>query len=242
MALKSKNKKDFGLKVRDDNLRAENTALVRGGSVVVGYRWVPFDDRRIDVRQVVSDYMSTVTRRIFNHRGDVMYALICLDGYGAVRVVPSIAVNKKNFGEVKTFPDLSGLLPLMLARLRHDGSEDLNAILPVTPQDIEQYKGYGNFTTIGVRGCTGLPGVTGHQGITGWPGIMGFMGVTGQYGYTGAVGMWMVGATGTQGVQGTSIPAYQSSHTTYIQDVVDLSTDAWQDTVDDTDDSVQDIV
>jgi len=54
--------------------------------------------------------------------------------------------------------------------------------------------------------------------------------------------MWMVGATGTQGVQGTSIPAYQSSHTTYIQDVVDLSTDAWQDTVDDTDDSVQDIV
>jgi hypothetical protein len=242
MALKFKNKKDFGLKLRGDDLRAENTALIKGGSVVVGGRWVPFGDLRFDVRALVSGYMSTASRRVFNNRGDIMYVLVCLDGNGTLQVVPSIALNRKNYGDIKTFPSLSGLLPLMLVKLRHDGSEDLSSMLPITEQDIQSYKGYGNFTYGGVRGPTGLPGVTGYQGVTGWSGIDGYMGVTGLRGHTGISGKWVQGVTGPQGSQGASIPAYQSSFTTYVQDVVDQSIDGWQDTVDDGEDEVQDTV
>lgn len=242
MALKPKNNKDFGLKLRDDGLRAENTALIKGGSVVVGDRWVPFGDLRFDVRELVAGYMPTVSRRVFNYRNDVMYVLICLDGNGTLRVVPSIAVNKRNYGDVKTFPDLSGLLPLMLVRLRQDGSENLSSMLPITRQDIEPYKGYGNFTTRGRRGATGLPGITGYQGITGLAGVAGYLGVTGLLGATGAAGYWLIGVTGPQGISGASIPAYQSSFATYIQDVVDSSIATWQDSVEDADDEVQDTV
>jgi hypothetical protein len=241
MALKFKNKKDFGLKMRDGNLRAENTALVKGGSVVVGERWVPYGDLRLDVQQLVVDYMSSASRRVFNFRGDVMYVLVCVDGYGTPKVVPSVAMNKKNFGDIKVFPDLSGLLPLMLVKLRHDGSENLSAMLPITQQDIETYKGYGNFTTRGMRGATGQPGLTGYQGLTGCPGIMGSWGGTGAEGFTGLSGYWIQGVTGSKGLKGVSMPARQSSTSTYVQDVVDDSIDAWLDTTDDTEDTIQDI-
>lgn len=242
MPLKFKNKKDFGLKLRDDNLRAQNTTLARGGSVVVGERWVQFGDLRFDAQQLVSDYMSSASRRIFNFRGDIMYVLVCVDGYGALRVVPSIAMNKKNFGDVKIFPDLSGLLPLMLVKLRHDGSENLSAMLAITPQDIEIYKGHGNFTSRGLRGATGAQGATGWQGITGWSGCEAYGGPTGAIGYTGIAGLWLRGETGVRGIPGESVPAYQSSFSVYIQDVVDPTVETWQDTVDDTEDTVQDIV
>jgi hypothetical protein len=242
MAMKFKNKKDFGLKMRDGNLRAENTALVKGGSVVVGERWVQYADLRLDVQQLVADYMASVSRRIFNFRGDTMYVLVCVDGYGAPRIVPSIAMNRKNFGDIKTFPDLSGLLPLMLVRLQHDGSENLSAMLSITEQDIKIYKGYGNFTPRGARGATGIRGDTGYQGMTGWPGLVGYGGVTGAQGCTGMLGLWLQGATGSNGLSGASVPAFQSSFSTYIQDVVDDSIDAWIDTVDDGEDTIQDTV
>jgi len=242
MALKFKNKKDFGLRMRDGNLRAENTALVKGGSVVVGERWLQYADMRIDVQRAVSDYMSSASRRVFNFRGDEMYVLVCVDGYGTVRVVPSLAMNRRNYGDVRTFPDLSGLLPLMLVRLRHDGSENLSAMLPVTPQDIKVYKGYGNFTTRGTRGATGYRGDTGTAGCTGWPGVTGPGGVTGARGCTGMPGFWISGATGPNGLEGSSVPAFQSSFTTVVQDVVDDTMDAWIDTVDAGEDTIQDTV
>jgi len=242
MGLIPKNKKDFGLKVRDENLRAENIVLAKGGSVVVGDHWVRFGDTRIDVPQAVLAQMLISSRRVFNNRGDIMYALVCVDEYGTVVVVPSIAMNRRSFGEIKTFPDLSGKLPLMLVRLRHDGSEDLNAMLPVKAGDIEVYKGYGNFTLSGPRGSTGAEGFTGFQGVTGWIGIIGYGGHTGVQGDTGLPGVAVQGATGSQGSQGYSISAFQSSVATYIQDVTDSTIDSWIDSVDDTDDSVQDTV
>lgn len=240
MALKFKNNKDFSLKLRDDDLRAENTAHVKGGFVVVGDRWVPFGDLRIDIRSVVSEYMSSASRRVFNFRGDVIYVLICVDKLGTPKVVPSIAMNKRSYGDIKVFPSLSGLLPLMLVRLRHDGSEDLSSMLPIGPHDVELYKGYGNFTTIGARGITGLQGFTGYQGITGFFGIKGHAGITGVRGVTGLVGFYVVGETGMVGQQGAFVPAFQSSATSYVQDVVDDTVDTWIDVVDDTGDTIQD--
>lgn len=242
MAIIPKNKKDFGLKVRDDSLRAENVVSSKGGMVVVGDHWVRFGDVRINVPQAVIAKMTTSSRRVFNNRGDVMYVLICLDEYGSVEVVPSIAMNRRSFGVIKTFPDLSGKLPLMLVRLRHDGTENLNGILPVTAGDVQVYKGYGNFTLRGVRGATGPRGFTGFEGVTGWPGLTGYMGLTGPRGYTGLDGPAVQGATGPQGLEGYSVPAYQSSLASYIQDVVDSSIDTWIDTVNDGEDTVQDTV
>lgn len=242
MSVNFKNKKDFGLKVRGDDLRAQDTAQIKGGSVVIGDRWVPLGDLRIDVKKLVSDYMSTTSRRIFNSRGDVMYVLVCLDVYGTPKVIPSLSMNRRNYGDIKVFPDLSGYLPLMLVKLRHDGSENLKAMLPITEKDIEQYTGYGNFTTRGLRGATGFPGVTGYQGITGQSGITGVDGVTGPQGVTGLVGYVSIGVTGLQGIPGVSIPAYQSSITSYVQDVVDSSVNTWNDTVNDSEDTVQDTV
>jgi len=242
MRLKSKNKSDFGFRMRDSNLRAENTVLAKGGCVVVGDRWVVYNDVRVDVRQLVSDYMASVSRRIFNQRGGVAYFLICLDGYGTPTVSPSTSVNRTNYGKIRTFGNLSGLLPLMLVRLRHDGSEDLNAILPVGENDVVPYRGYGNFTTRGAAGATGLPGDIGYQGVTGHSGIKGYPGITGMRGATGMQGLSLTGVTGTNGIQGVSIPSYQLTYATYIQDVVDDSIDAWIDTVNDSEDTVKDIV
>lgn len=242
MAIIPKNKKDFGLKVRDDSLRAENVVSAKGGMVVVGDHWVRYGDIRVNVPRAVVARMTSSSRRVFNNRGDVMYVLVCLDENGTVDVVPSIAMNRRSFGVVKTFPDLSGKLPLMLVRLRHDGSEDLNGILPVTAGDIEIYKGYGNFTLRGVRGATGPRGFTGFQGVTGWAGLTGYMGLTGPRGWTGPQGPSVQGATGPKGPEGYTVPAYQSSLASYVQDVVDSSIDSWIDTVDDAEDGIQDTV
>jgi len=242
MAIIPKNKRDFGLKVRDDSLRAEDTASAKGGMVVVGDHWVRYGDVRIDIPRAVAARMAASSRRVFNNRGDVMYVLVCLDEAGAVEVVPSIAMNRRSFGVVKTFPDLSGMLPLMLVRLRHDGSEDLSAMLPVTAGDIEVYRGYGNFTLRGARGATGPRGSTGFPGVTGGGGLTGYMGLTGPRGHTGLGGFAVQGATGVKGPEGSSVPAYQSSLASYVQDVVDSSMDTWIDTVDDSEDNVQDTV
>jgi hypothetical protein len=130
----------------------------------------------------------------------------------------------------------------MLVRLQHDGSEDLTAMLPVTPADIEIYKGYGNFTPRGLRGATGHVGVTGYQGVTGWSGVIGVGGETGALGFTGILGCWVQGVTGPKGLPGETIPAYQSSSSTYTQDVIDDSIDAWLDSSDDTLPTIQDTV
>lgn len=242
MAIIPKNKRDFSLKVRDDSLRAENTASANGGMVVVGDHWVRYGDVRIDIPQAVAARMATSSRRIFNNRGDVMYVLICLDESGTVEVVPSIAMNRRSFGVVKTFPDLSGKLPLMLVKLRHDGSGNLNGMLPVTAGDIEVYRGYGNFTLRGKRGATGPRGFTGFLGVTGGAGLTGYMGLTGPRGYTGIEGRTVQGATGPKGADGQPVPAYQTSQASYVQDVVDSSVNTWNDTVDDSEDNVQDTV
>jgi len=208
MGLKPKNVKDFNLKMLNRNIHGESTVLIKGGSTVIDDMWVHFKDLRIDVKQTVDKYIRTASRRIFNHFNDVMYVIIVLTKAGTVEVIPSVSFKKKSFGDVKTFPDLSGKLPLILVKLTHDGSSGLTGIKEITNKDIELYKGYGNFTIRGEAGDTGPIGVTGQPGITGFPGITGSQGLTGQRGATGIPGVSVQGETGFNGIEGEADDAF----------------------------------
>jgi len=208
MSLTTKQKKDFTLKIKDPREHGENIVFIKGGSTVLGDRWVFFPDLRIDVQATVQAYASETSRRIFNNYNDFLYVLLVLNSTGQVEVIPSVSYNKNSFGDVKVFPDLSGKLPLVLVRLTQDGSSDLKAFKPIQSADIELYQGYGNFTLKGPKGEDGYKGITGLRGITGLSGLVGDMGVTGQQGATGALGVIIQGVTGPIGLDGVSIPAF----------------------------------
>jgi hypothetical protein len=208
MSLTTKQKKDFTLKIKDPREHGENIVFIKGGSTVLGDRWVFFPDLRIDVQATVQAYASETSRRIFNNYNDFLYVLLVLNSTGQVEVIPSVSYNKNSFGDVKVFPDLSGKLPLVLVRLTQDGSSDLKAFKPIQSADIELYQGYGNFTLKGPKGEDGYKGITGLRGITGLSGLVGNMGVTGQQGATGALGVVIQGVTGIIGLDGVSIPAF----------------------------------
>jgi hypothetical protein len=208
MSLTTKQKKDFTLKIKDPREHGENIVFIKGGSTVLGDRWVFFPDLRIDVQATVQAYASETSRRIFNNYNDFLYVLLVLNSTGQVEVIPSVSYNKNSFGDVKVFPDLSGKLPLVLVRLTQDGSSDLKAFKPIQSADIELYQGYGNFTLKGPKGEDGYKGITGLRGITGLSGLVGDMGVTGQQGATGALGVVIQGVTGIIGLDGVSIPAF----------------------------------
>jgi len=208
MFINTKQKKDFTLKIKDPHEHGENIVFIKGGSVIVEDKWVFFPDLRIDVQATVSAYVTDTSRRLFNNFNDILYVLLVLSKSGQVEVVPSVSYNKNSFGDVKSFPSLSGKVPLMLIRLTQDGSSDLKAFIPIRQSDIELYQGYGNFTSKGPKGEEGHKGITGIVGATGLDGMDGYAGVTGYQGETGAQGVSIQGVTGLIGLDGVSIPAF----------------------------------
>lgn len=208
MSLTSKNKKDFSLALKDNCEHGENIVFVKGGVVALGDQWVNFEDLRIDVAQLILAYAQETSRRIFNNYNDILYVLIALNKSRQIEVLPSITYNKKSFGDVKIFDNLSGKLPLILVKLQQDGSSDLKAFKVIKRCDIEVYGGYGNFTLRGDKGDTGLQGLTGMPSCTGIIGETGFKGVTGYQGVTGLPAYTVQGITGYQGADGVKIPAF----------------------------------
>lgn len=208
MAFISKNQKDFSASIRDTREHGENIVFIQGGSVVVDNKWLVFSNLRIDVAQLVQQYVQETSRRVFNNFNDVLYVLIVLNKYKKLEVLPSVSYNKKSFGEVKVFDNLSGKIPLILVKLQQDGSSDLKAFKAITKCDIEVYKGYGNYTPRGDKGEEGYKGITGMYGETGMVGITGLQGPTGSMGCTGLVALSVMGATGMRGAEGDMIPAF----------------------------------
>ncbi len=208
MALTPKKKDDFTLRSKDVREHGQNVVFIKGGSTVIGAKWVFFPDIRIDVKAAILGYVqSSGSRRIFNNVNDYLYVLFALASNGAIEVIPSVSFNKKTYGDIKVFPNISEKLPLILVKLSQDGSIDLSAMLPVVDSDIEIYQGYGNFTLKGPQGETGIIGVTGVNSYTGIHGITGCEGLTGSKGFTGIDGYTVKGETGLKGRDATPIPA-----------------------------------
>lgn len=208
MAFISKNQKDFSASIRDTREHGENIVFIQGGSVVVDNKWLVFSNLRIDVAQLVQQFVQETSRRIFNNFNDVLYVLIVLNKYKKLEVLPSVSYNKKSFGEVKIFDNLSGKIPLILVKLQQDGSSNLKAFKVITKNDIEVYKGYGNYTPRGDKGEEGYKGITGMFGETGMTGITGLQGPSGSMGCTGLVALSVMGVTGMRGAEGVMIPAF----------------------------------
>lgn len=208
MAFVQKKKQDFTLKIKNTLEHGENVVFIKGGSVIVDDRWVHYKDLRIDVQQVINSYVSATTRRLFNHYDDILYVLIGQDKSGSLKVFPSVSFNTTSFGDVRVFPDLSGLVPLMVVKLTQDGTNDLKSFIPIKRDDIELYQGYGNFTLRGPKGEEGYKGITGIQGVTGIDGLEGYMGFTGDIGETGIPGFSVQGVTGPDGPEGQKIDAF----------------------------------
>ena len=207
MSFISKNKKDFSISLKNNLEHGNNIVFIKGGATVINGVWVNFKDLRIDVAQIIHKYVENTSRRLFNHFNDIIYILIVMDRYSQIEVLHSISYNKKSFGNVKIFPDLSLKLPLMVVKLTQDGSSDLKAFKVIKKEDIEIYKGYGNLTLMGDKGATGYQGVTGAHGITGVLGFDGATGITGIQGETGSLGLTVRGVTGMRGMDGASFPA-----------------------------------
>lgn len=208
MGLISKNKKDFSVSFKDITQHGENIVFIKGGAVIIGDRWVNISDMRIDITQLISQYISQTSRRLFNNFNDIIFILIAIDKYKEIKLLPSITYNKKSYGDVKIFSDISGNLPLILVRLQQDGTNDLKSYYPITKNDIEVYTGYGNFTLRGEKGNEGFKGITGAYGETGTNGFMGYKGITGNQGETGLQGSSVKGETGYRGADGVPIPAF----------------------------------
>ena len=206
MSLVQKQTYDFTAKKQDSRIVDGSVVLVKGGSTVLDGSWIKIPNLRIDVKKVVLDYINENSRRVFNHYNDILYVLIVVDQTSRVEVIPSISFNKKTYGEIKSFPDLSGKIPLMLVTLRQDGSQDLKAIKDIRSEDISVYQGYGNFTLRGPEGYMGATGTQGSEGVQGLTGIQGSSGLRGLMGYTGIKGESLQGITGSIGKTGDTIP------------------------------------
>lgn len=206
MGLRPIQKQSFGLKEKDRATHGDSVYTLKGGATIVNNRWIFFNDLKIDIQQTVTNYMKALSRRVFNQVGGILYVLIVVNEQGQVEVVPSISYNKNTTGEIRVFSNISGKVPLLLVKLTQDGSAGLTGIKRVKPEDIEVYKGYGNFTTRGEEGEEGPRGITGEYGITGYKGLTGAQGFTGYNGDTGAQGVAVQGATGPQGASGAWLP------------------------------------
>jgi hypothetical protein len=207
MAFKTKNKNDFSASIRNPLEHDENVVFIKGGSVIIEDMWVVFNNLRIDVSEIINQYVQNTSRRLFNTYNGILYVLITLNKSKQIEVVPSISYNKKSFGDVKIFEDLSGKLPLILIKLQQDGSSNLRSFKTITKNDIEVYKGYGNFTLRGEKGDIGDKGITGMYGMTGIEGETGYKGIMGQKGETGLSSYTYPGETGLSGADGVMIPA-----------------------------------
>jgi hypothetical protein len=208
MAFISKNQKDFSASLKDSREHGENIVFIKGGSVIVDNKWLVISSLRIDVAQLVLQYILGTSRRIFNNFNDILYVLIVLNKTKQLEVLPSITYNKKSFGDVKVFDNISGKIPLILVKLQQDGSSNLKAFKVITKSDIEVYNGYGNYTLRGNKGEEGYKGITGMTGETGMVGVTGYQGITGRIGYTGLQSLSIQGVTGMQGAEADPIPAF----------------------------------
>lgn len=209
MGLKTRKNQPFATITKDSTIQGENIVFVKGGSTVIGDKWVHFNDLKIDLKSLISSFISMQARRIFNVKNGILFVVITLNKDNDLEVIPSISLNQKIVGNVKVFSSLSGKLPLMLVKLTQDGSDDLSSIKTITSNDIETYKGYGNFTLMGPRGETGPAGDKGSPGLIGHYGITGFIGAQGAEGHPGETGACgSIGETGVYGLPGVSIPRY----------------------------------
>jgi PKD repeat protein len=206
MGLIQKKNFDFTAKKQDTRLVPDSTVIIKGGTTIVDGSWVKIPNLRVDVKKVVLDFVENSSRRVFNNFNGILYVIIVVDKESNLEVIPSVSFNKRSFGEIKTFPNLSGKIPLMLVRLRQDGSQDLKAIKEIRKEDIEVYKGYGNYTPRGPQGEIGATGIMGSQGPVGIQGYTGYQGIQGIQGYQGITGASLKGITGSQGDVGFSVP------------------------------------
>jgi len=208
MAFISKNQKDFSASLKDTREHGENIVFIKGGSVIVDNKWIVISSLRIDVAQLVIQYVQGTSRRIFNNYNDILYVLIVLNKTKQLEVLPSITYNKKSFGDVKIFDNISGKVPLILVKLQQDGSSDLKAFKALIKNDVEVYNGYGNYTLQGNKGEEGYKGITGIYGETGMAGTPGYQGITGSAGCTGLESLSIQGPTGMQGAEADPLPAF----------------------------------
>jgi len=204
MGITHKKQSNFNTTSKDFNVHGENVYFSTGGSTVINWKWINKPSIKIDIKKEVENHLSKVSRRVFNQKSGILYVLVGLDENGAVVILPSISYNKTSTGEIKSFGDLSGVLPLALVKLQQDGSDGLTGMLGIKPEDLEIYTGWGNFTLAGERGETGPVGFQGLQGQTGVLGETGYIGATGYFGYTGLPGYSAPGETGYQGPDGVS--------------------------------------
>lgn len=205
MGLRTRKVEDFTTIYKDTTVYGDNIVFIRGGSVAINDTWVHFSDITLDIKKTVDDYTKS-SPRLFNARNGVIYILVCMTEEGSVELVPSISFLQTTSGDIKSFPDLSGKLPLFMVKLVQDGSFGLTGYNPITINDMQLYDGYGNFTLKGDLGDTGAKGDTGIIGITGTIGLTGSKGITGTPGITGIDGVPIKGLTGPIGNDGEHVP------------------------------------
>ena len=205
MAIKPINKQSFGLKSKNSNVHGDNVYVIKGGSTIIADKWIQFNDIVIDIKQVIYDYLKAQSRRIFNEINGILYVLIVTDKNQNIEVIPSISFNKNIKGDIKSFPELEDKIPLFLVKITQDGSTGLTGIKNIEKNDIEEYRGYGNFTIIGPQGDTGPKGITGSEGPVGNIGVTGISGPQGYQGATGLSGVPVQGITGVNGLDGDTI-------------------------------------
>jgi hypothetical protein len=208
MGLTLKKQQNFGTNSKDTNVHGENIYFTTGGTTVVNWKWITYPNRKIDLKQVITDYLKSVSRRVFNQKNGILYVLVGFDENKNIVVLPSISYNKTTTGDIKSFENLGGVLPLALVKLQQDGSDGLTGILDIRPEDLEVYTGWGNFTIAGSQGHTGPKGGVGYNGIPGDIGDIGTVGPQGSLGYKGITGIAVAGDAGYQGPSGYTVPAY----------------------------------
>lgn len=206
MGLNTRRNESFSATTKNPQIEGDDVVFIKGGSTVIGERWIQFDDLRIDVGDLIDNWIGTRARRIFNKKNGVLNVLIALTKNQDIEVIPSISLNQTSSGSVSAFESISNRLPLVLVKLTQDGTNDLSSYVSLTKEDFVVYKGYGNFTLQGEQGYTGPQGDTGLRGILGDNGDRGDRGEKGIDGHAGIKGYDAPpGATGVAGVVGESL-------------------------------------
>lgn len=207
MGLTTRKNEPFATVTKSSEIQGDDVVFIKGGSTVIGDKWIQFDDLRIDLSDLIDGWISAKATRVFNKKNGILYVLVTLDQNHLLEVVPSVSLNQTGLGKITTFEDLSGKLPLILVRLEQDGSTNLSSYKKIVSSMIEVYKGYGNFTLRGASGLTGPIGDTGYFGLDGIAGAIGDEGSPGLVGYPGATGPeGLPGLRGALGLNGDLIP------------------------------------
>jgi Collagen triple helix repeat (20 copies) len=201
--LKTFKASSFSSSVASVDIHGANILYLRKGSTCIDNRWVHFKDQIINVNILIEKFISN--KKVFRIKGDVKYVLIAMTKSGTIVLRESIEEQVSEEAEIKVFENLSDVIPLVLVKLTHDGTSGLTGaygMKNLTENDLEVYKGYGNFTTKGEPGLLGLQGPTGNHGSKGVQGIQGFPGLIGPRGGTGLIGATGINTPGITGPRG----------------------------------------